>query len=193
MRKVVWTPSLHVERRENEVWLPVAPPPPSTPRAKPKWGTYTADTPMEDLAIAGAPSVAVPTKPAPWELGHHPVALQQLGWFWSNVSEDEEGEDYRDIEPFMHPCGLPVDVSRTVQLAYDGEPALFVRTLPMWYLLSELNEAIAYRRIGPDFADKRVVALRDAMAVVAKQSGATKKDLRTILWFERPRRAGDGM
>lgn len=193
MKKIVWRTVLHVERRENGVWVPVIPPPPATSRSKPKWGTYEAPTSMEELALVGSPAGTVPTKPAPWVLGDHPVALQQLGWFWSNVSEEEEGEPYRNIEPFIHPCGLPSDASRTVRAVYEDPDYSTIRTTPHWYTLEELSEAIFTRRVGPEYADKRIVALRDALAEVAKQAGVTKKDLRTILWFERDRRPGDGM
>jgi len=205
---MAWKMRLFVERKGESGWQAVCPPLPSSSKGRAKWGVYTPKDPIESLALVAADEKdRVPTEPPYWDFGVHPVAMQQLGAFYSYVFEGDEPEDIRFVEPFLEPCGAPTDVSPQVDKAIKAStssPALKnSMTCAMWYTAGELYDEVAKRKRGYDVvADKRVVALQMELARLTKvfypnvcECRTTccwhRKDLvRAIVWFDETKKEG---
>jgi hypothetical protein len=200
-----WEMHLYVERQVGEVWVPVCPPPPATPKAKPKWGRYISSDPVEELAATIAGTEFVPTKAPRWDFGLHPVGMQQLCGFYTylwNPNPTREELNASSVEPFLETCGLPESASRQVKEA--AKACGMNESNGIWYTLKELNDHIWLHRQDPDnLPDKRVIALRDALIRVAvtaypdlctcKRPNCFHRDkiVRAVVWtakIKKPRR-----
>jgi hypothetical protein len=161
-----WEMHLYVERKAGEDWVPVCPPLPSSPKARPRWGRYSPTEPVEALAASFGGPDFVPTAAPRWDFGYHPVGMQQLASFFTytwNPNATREEELAGRMAAFLEPCGIPGSASRQVRAA--GVACQLEQSNAIWYTLRELNNHIFLHRQDPDnLPDKRVIALREAMA-----------------------------
>jgi hypothetical protein len=172
-----WKVHLAVECSTGSGWQAVCPPLPSSPRAKPKWGAYSPKDPIEAIALLGVPeNERVPSELPIWDFGEHPTAKQQMVSFYSTLWSSTDGwvDEFAHLEPFLDPCGLPEDMSPQMrkhlfrQVGSRWEPKSNIDSA-IWYTITELSSGIFNRRSGPEFADRRVVALRDEMARIGRE------------------------
>ena len=166
-----WEMHLYVERMIREAWVPVCPPSPSSPKARPKWGRYDPKDPVESLASLLGGTEFVPSKAPRWDFGPHPDGMQQLAALFTNIwsTGAEVDEKIGNLDPFLDPCGLPADVSQQVKKA--GAECGMNESNAIWYTLQELNNHIFVRRQDrANLPSKRVVALREELVRVAAVS-----------------------
>lgn len=196
-----WEMHLYVERRGRNGWVPVCPPLPSSPRAKAKWGVYTPDDPLEAMSVACGGDDLVPTKAPRWDFGRHPVGMQQLSAFYSfYATPDGSRDDGGLTDAFLEPCGLPLDASEQVRAA--AKQSRLGDAEGIWYTLRELKNFVFRGKISGDFADRRVVALRDELTrinqrVMADTCSCKRGDcfhrdelIRAVVWTAKRRTSG---